>query len=84
MISLDPVSCLQTKQIVRPESVKKEIRRGAASAVARHTGFAAVRVEDANTEIRVANSRALGDCDSIRARSVMAIADAAREIAEIF
>src|SRR6266571_1438752 len=83
MIALDAVSCLQAQHIVRPEFVKEKIRSSAASAVARHAGFAAVRVEDANTEIRVTISRALRDRDSIRAGAVVTITDATRKPAEI-
>src|SRR6266571_4992748 len=83
MIALDAVSCLQAQHIVRPEFVKEKIRSSAASAVARHAGFAAVRVEDANTEIRVTISRALRDRDSIRACAVATITDATRKSTEV-
>src|SRR6185436_15014057 len=59
---------------MRPEVVKKQVRSGAAGAVAGHAGFTAVRIEDAHAKICVGpagfpdlsglrqNSDAIGSC----------------------
>src|ERR1051325_937550 len=83
MITLDAVPRLQSHEVVRPELVKEKIRRSAARAIAGHTGFAAIGIEDAHVKVRVGINRTLHNRDPVRAGAVMAIANAPREIAEI-
>ena len=83
MITLDAIPRLQSHEVVRPQLVKEKIRRGATRAVAGHACFAAIGIENANVEVRIGVSRTLRNRNPIRARTVMAIADAARKLAEI-
>src|SRR5207253_1151029 len=61
-----------------------EIRDGAARAVARESGFASVRVEDARREICAAAFGRTDDHDAVRARAVMALTNGTREPVQRF
>ena len=83
MISLDAVARLQSEQLVRPQTMEEEVRRGATRAVAGHPGFAAIRVKDANLEIRIGGGGPYRNGNAISTRTIVSITNTARKTAEV-
>src|SRR6185369_13087973 len=83
MISLDAVARLQSEQIVRPQTMEEEVRRGATRAVAGHPGFAAIGVKDANLEIRIGGGGRRRNGNAVSTRAIVTITNTARKAAEV-
>src|SRR5882724_2437396 len=83
MISLDAVTRLQSEQIVRPQTMEEEVRRGATRAVAGHPGFAAIGVKDANLEIRIVGGGPCRYGNAISTRAIVTIANTDGKAAEV-
>ena len=78
-----PFLVCRSDQIVRPQPVKEKIRRGAARAVARHAGFAAVGIEDAHLKISGFRCQSFDDGNAVAAGAVMTITNAPGKVSEI-
>lgn len=63
--------------------MKEQVRSRASGAIARHAGFASVRIEDADRKVGVVSFGGLDDYDTIRAGAVMPITDAVRKCSQI-
>src|SRR5256885_15717364 len=82
MISLDAVARLQSEQIVRPQTMEEEVRRSATRPVAGHPGFAAIRVKDANLEIRIDGGGPYRNGNAISTRAIVSITNTARKTSQ--
>src|SRR5438552_18361949 len=83
MVALDSISGSQPQKIIGPKIVIEQVRCGATRAVSGHTGFAAVRVKNANPKIRFGVRGRLHHRDAVGARAIMAITDAPSEVSQV-
>jgi hypothetical protein len=83
VVALDAGARRQAQLVGRPETAVLEVGGGAAGAVAGHGGLRAVGVENAQAEVGpTAFAGRLDDGDAVGPRPVVAVADAAHEVAE--
>jgi len=82
-VSLQSCSCAEQEFASGPNTFVVEIRDGATSTIARESCLAAIRIEDAATEVGFVTLQLADDRDAIATSAVVSIADAASELTEI-